>query len=454
MTFTSPLMVGCLTTLWLFHATNVVAEQTGLPSTEAQQTTQDGQALPEVSQFPPDQIEQLVAPIALYPDALLAQVLMAATYPLEIVQAERWAQDKANLTGEELEVAVQSQPWDPSVGSLVFFPSVLELMSKNLDWTQDLGDAVLAQQSKVLETVQRLRKQAIDAGSLATTEQQRVDAEGGTVVVQPADAEMVYVPTYDPSTVYGQTKTATTYYPASYTSTAAATETTSSSDTGSSGSDSAVALGAGALVGGLLTAAILRDDSDTYYIYHGGRVAHYGAPGYWGGSNYWKGGWKNPVYVGGDVNISGGDVNIDRELKKWEHNPDHRRAVHYRDNATAEKYAKVREDGGVEQGRAAQPSARPEGRRAQTPVEKPTQRQPAAAARQPSAEPSAKRQARTPAERPPREQATGPAEKPRTKPAQRPAADPAGRPAIGGGQRPARSGGPRPPAGTTSARSR
>src|SRR6516165_1108623 len=120
------------------------------------------------------QLEQLVAPIALYPDALLSQVLMASTYPLEVVAAARWAQANPGVTGKALEDAVQRQSWDPSVKALTAVPQTLQMMNDKLDWTQELGDAFLAQQADVLQAVQRLRQRADDAGNLKTTEQQKI----------------------------------------------------------------------------------------------------------------------------------------------------------------------------------------------------------------------------------------------------------------------------------------
>jgi hypothetical protein len=157
--------------------------------------------------FKAEELDQILAPIALYPDDLLAQVLMASTYPLEIVQAERWLKDPKNsaLKGEQLATALQNQPWDPSVKSLVPFPSVLQMMSEQLDWTQKLGDAVLAQQKDVMASVQRLRQKAQAADQLKTTEQQvvKTDPQTQTIVIQPASPQVVYVPSYNPTVVYG-----------------------------------------------------------------------------------------------------------------------------------------------------------------------------------------------------------------------------------------------------------
>src|SRR6478736_10015125 len=153
------------------------------------------------------ELEALVAPIALYPDDLLAQVLMASTYPLEIVQADRWLTTNKKLKGDQLQAAAEKQPWDASVKSLVATPSVLEMMSKNLDWTQKLGDAVLAQQPDVMDGVQRMRTRAYDNKKLSSGPQQvvAVRQESGrqTIAIEPAVADTVYVPYYDPGVVYG-----------------------------------------------------------------------------------------------------------------------------------------------------------------------------------------------------------------------------------------------------------
>ena len=135
------------------------------------------QAEGEPPVFKPEEIEALVAPIALYPDSLLSQVLMAATYPLEVVQAARWVKANPNVKGDAAVKAVESQPWDVSVKSLVAFPQILEPMDQKLDWTQKLGDAFLADQKAVLDAVQRLRSRADKSGNLQSTEQQKVIVE-------------------------------------------------------------------------------------------------------------------------------------------------------------------------------------------------------------------------------------------------------------------------------------
>ena len=168
---------------------------------------------PQPGAFAQDQLEQLVAPVALYPDALLLQILMAATYPLEIVQADRFVKQNPELTGEALDQALLEQDWDPSVKSLCTLPSVLKQMSENLDWTQDLGDAFLAQQDELMDTVQRMRGLAYEAGNLQTTEQQVVtQQEDNIIVIQSPAPEVVYVPTYSSTVVYGSTWGYPSYY--------------------------------------------------------------------------------------------------------------------------------------------------------------------------------------------------------------------------------------------------
>ena len=151
------------------------------------------------------QLDQLVAPIALYPDVLLGQILMASTYPLEVVEATRWVEDPANagLQGDALASALETLDWDPSVKALVPFPAVLQMMNGNLEWVQKLGDAFLAQQGDVMDAVQRLRRQAQSEGMLQSTPQQTVTTQDGVIVIGPASPDMLYVPAYDPGVVYG-----------------------------------------------------------------------------------------------------------------------------------------------------------------------------------------------------------------------------------------------------------
>jgi hypothetical protein len=155
-----------------------------------------------------EELEQVVAQIALYPDALLSQVLMASTYPLEVVSADRWVKANKNLKGEQLKTAAAQQPWEDSVKALTATPTVLDLMSQKLDWTQKLGDAVLAQQADVMDAIQRLRTKADAQNNLKTTKEQKVTkttSQQGkqVIVIEPANPEVIYVPTYNPAVVYG-----------------------------------------------------------------------------------------------------------------------------------------------------------------------------------------------------------------------------------------------------------
>lgn len=155
-----------------------------------------------------EQLDQMLAPIALYPDALLAQTLMAAGYPLEVVEAARWSAANPNLKGDAAVAAVKDKSWDVSVKSLTAFPQVLKMMNDQLDWTQKIGDAMIAQQKDVAESVQRLRAKAAAAGNLKTTPQQKVTTQpaatgSSTIVIEPANPETIYVPYYNPAWAYG-----------------------------------------------------------------------------------------------------------------------------------------------------------------------------------------------------------------------------------------------------------
>ena len=251
--------------------------------------------------FKAEELEQILAPIALYPDSLLTQIMMASTYPLEVVQADRWAKQNKDKKGDALAKALEAQPWDPSVKSLVNFPQVLAMMSEKLDWTQKLGDAFLAQQKDVLGTVQKLRAKAQASGNLKTTKEQVVKVEQEIIIIEPASPQVVYVPAYNPTVVYG----AWAYpayppypvYPPGYVATTAA-----------------FSFMAGAAVGA--------------------------AWGYaWGHSN-WHGGDVD-VNVNRNTNINN---NIDRSKYqgqgqgKWQHDAGHRGGVAYRDQGTAQKY--------------------------------------------------------------------------------------------------------------------
>jgi hypothetical protein len=256
--------------------------------------------------FSPEELDQMLAPIALYDDALLSQVLMAASYPLEIVEAARWSQANPNLKGDAAVSAVADKTWDVSVKSLVAFPSVLKQLSDHLDWTQKLGDALIEQQADVATSIQRLRAKAAAAGTLKTGKEQTVSTQtqgSETIIaIQPTDPQVVYVPTYDPNTAYGQwpyPSSPPTYYP-----------------TG------------GALMSGLMW---------------GVGIAAAGAM--FGGWNWGYGG--SGSYVNVNANRA---VNIDRNYNRanvgaggrWQHDASHRKGVAYRDPATRQQYGQNR----------------------------------------------------------------------------------------------------------------
>jgi hypothetical protein len=254
--------------------------------------------------FRQEELDQILAPIALYPDSLLAQVLMAATYPLEVVQADRWVRQNRNLPPEALNDALDRQNWDASVKALVPFPDVLSMMSQRLEWTQSVGDAFLAQEADVMATVQELRAKAYAAGNLRSSQQQTVSREGTIIVVQPANPQVVYVPVYSPTVVYGRW-----WYPAY----------------------------PPVVVYPYSPGAVIAAGVITFGV--GIAVASAWNHG-WG---YWNWGHRN-VYV--NVNRT---VNINRtttvihtreiQTTTWRHDPGHRKGVAYRDPGTREKYA-------------------------------------------------------------------------------------------------------------------
>ena len=162
-----------------------------------------GAPAPAYTQQSPEQMQELVAPIALYPDSLVAQILAAATFPEQVVEADRWVQAHPDLKGDDLAKAVDQQPWDPSVKALTAFPTVLGNMDKNISWTSSLGDAYYNQQADVMNAVQIMRQKAEQAGNLKDTPQQTVTTDGPDIDIAPANPEIVYVPAYDPWAVYG-----------------------------------------------------------------------------------------------------------------------------------------------------------------------------------------------------------------------------------------------------------
>ncbi len=178
-----PLVVGCTTTQ--------AVDQTSYSTTAAQ------------ASFSEAQLDSLLAPIALYPDTVLSHVLIASTYPLEVVEADRWARNNRHLTGDNAVNSVENQDWDPSVKALMAFPEVLKRMSEDLDWTQQLGDAFLADEARVMDSIQKLRNRAYASGNLDKVEHVRVIREEKTIVIEPSVERVVYVPAYDTRVVYG-----------------------------------------------------------------------------------------------------------------------------------------------------------------------------------------------------------------------------------------------------------
>src|SRR6516164_2629780 len=165
----------------------------------------------------PQQLDSLVAPIALFPDPILSQVLVASTYPLEIVEAERWVTQNPGLRGQQLTAAAAKQPWDASVQALVAMPDLLKKLSQDVGWTSDLGNAFLAQQQDVMSSIQRMREKAYASGALKSTPQQTVatttEAGQNFVTIQPADPNYLYLPVYDPTAVWGAPVYPYPYYP-------------------------------------------------------------------------------------------------------------------------------------------------------------------------------------------------------------------------------------------------
>jgi hypothetical protein len=271
-------------------------------------------AASEPAKLTPDQLEQLVAPIALYSDALLMQVIMASTYPLELVEADRWVRQNAGLKDDALDKALESKDWDPSVEGLTHFPDLLKRMSENLDWTKDLGDAFLGQKDDVFAAIQSMRRKAKESGSLQTNEQQKVTTEvvnnKETIVVQPTNPEVVYVPQYA-QTAYGPTYTAPPAYPSAY-------GYMPGMATG------LLAFGTGMAVGALVSDGCNWGSGDVYVNdnYNGG-----------------GGGGKNNSNNNTNVNVNKNKVtNVKGGDKTWQHNPEHRRNVGYRDSKTQEKF--------------------------------------------------------------------------------------------------------------------
>ena len=209
-----PITSGLTQLLVLLLSWSLVFAQDAMPP--EQETPPEDAAAPQDGPMPPKnvprqartaftqpELDQMLAPIALYPDSLLSQILMASTYPLEVIEAARWSKANPNLKGEQAVQAVAQTTWDPSVKSLVAFPQILTIMDEKLPWMERLGDAFLSQQQQLMDTVQSLRQKASASGHLNSNEQIRVDQEGQSIVIEPANPQVVYVPYYDPTVMYG-----------------------------------------------------------------------------------------------------------------------------------------------------------------------------------------------------------------------------------------------------------
>jgi hypothetical protein len=275
-------------------------------------------APPQQPTFKPEELEQIVAPIALYPDSLLAQIFMASTYPLEIVEAARWSKENPKVTGDALQTALEKQTWDPAVKSLTAFPDVLAGMNDKLDWTQKLGDAFLADQKGVMDAVQRLRAKAKAEGNLSSSKEQKVTTEPApagsstTTIIEiaPTDPEVVYVPTYNPTVVYGAwAYPAYPPYPVyAYPPGAAFFSFT-----------------AGVIVGGALWGNCNWGHSDVDI-----NVNKY--------NNFNRTDINNR-----NTNINNRDTNVSNRSnnQSWQHSPEHRKGVEYRDQGTQQKFGKA-----------------------------------------------------------------------------------------------------------------
>jgi len=283
--------------------TALLAQAEPTPPTTQPVAQESATPAPDAPKIPNDQLDSLVAPIALYPDPLLAQTLASSTYPLEIILLEQWLEKNKNLKGKALSDAVAKQKWDPSVQSMAGIPDALKRMAGNIGWTTDLGNAFLAQPQDVMDAVQRMRAKAQSKGALKTSQQQTVETqkvEGNkeVIVIQQPNPEVVYVPSYDPAVVYGPP--AYPYYPYYYPGYVPGM---------------GLALGTGIILGAA-----------------------------WANNNWGNCNWNN----GGNININNNNNfnrnnvnNINRNQPgggKWQHQPSHRGGAPYSNRTTAQKY--------------------------------------------------------------------------------------------------------------------
>lgn len=275
----------------------VIVQLSGVAFVRAQEPAAAIEEAP--ARIPPEQLDSLVAPIALYPDPLLAQVLVASTYPLELIQLQQWLGKNPGLEGDALAEAVAKQPWDPSIQSMAAVPDAANRLADDIQWTTDLGNAFLAQQGDVMDAVQRMRKKAQDLGALESNEQQIVKTEvveqNTVIIVQPAQPEVIYVPTYSPTVVYGPPPI---YYPY----------------------------------------------PPIYYPHYrpGGAFVVFSVGVAWGAA-VWGGSCCGCGWGHNDININvnnnfNRNTNINAGGGNWQHNANHRGGTPYADKATASKY--------------------------------------------------------------------------------------------------------------------
>jgi hypothetical protein len=328
----------------------------GDPASFALVQTPSAPNAPESARIPADQLDALVAPIALYPDPLLAQILAASTYPLEIIQLQQWLANHKDLQGKALADAVAKESWDASIQAMAALPDVVNRLANDIKWTTDLGNAFLAQESDVMDAVQRMRKKAQDKGNLKTTEQQKVETkvvENKTVImIEPANPEVVYVPSYNPVVVYGPP--VYPYYPLYY------------PGWGYYATGVAISFGVGVMMGAFWSGGwgwgcgwgnnnitINRNNNfnrstnignrPSNPIAGGGNRGNLGGVGGVGGVGG-AGGVGGVGGVGGAGRVGGvGGGNRVSTLpsgggNNWQHNPEHRGGAPYKDRATADRF--------------------------------------------------------------------------------------------------------------------
>ena len=284
----------------LCAAAIVPGDSFALALSNAQADPQTSSSSPDVSSIPPEQLDSLVAPVALYPDPLLAQTLAASTYPLELMQLHQWLARNPGLKDKALADAVAKQPWDPSIQAMAALPDVVKRLTDDIQWTTDLGNAFLAQQGDVMDAVQRMRRKAQETGNLKSTPQQNVETEvvesKQVIVIEQADPQVVYVPSYNPTVVYG----APVYpYPPIY-----------YPPPGYYAAGAAISFGVGVAMGAA-----------------------------WGGGWGWNAGWgHNDIEINRNNNFNRNtNINANRS-GAWQHNSAHRGGAPYRDRTTANRY--------------------------------------------------------------------------------------------------------------------